>query len=328
MASLKAHLAVEMTGSNRQEPWEACRLGKRLTPSPGPSEVLVRVLCTPVNPANVFALQGLYPTWLPKEGIEGISVIVWKLSWSFGQRVIPLSDNADQTGQGLWQEFKVVPATRVISVPDFIPNEVAAQFIVNPWTVIGIFRTLATPKEEYILQTAAASVLGRMFIQYAHHQGVKTINLVRRNEHIEELKAHGADEVINFNDGDVVAKVRKITGGRMAYGAIDCVGGELTKGWRDCLIYGALAGTDLKAGILDLIFRGVKLEGFHMGMWISSFSTEQFQELVAHAMSLLGQKVIEPLVGQKFRFQDFKDAIKEESGTEPQHGGKVRLVSE
>ncbi|KAH7415983.1 hypothetical protein KP509_14G069600 [Ceratopteris richardii] len=324
MESLKAHLAVEMTGSNRQEPWEACRLGKRLTPSPGPSEVLVRVLCTPVNPANVFALQGLYPTWRPKEypcvqGIEGMGIIEQLgedvHNVSEGQRVIPLSDNAYQTGQGLWQEFIVVPATRVIPVPDFIPNEVAAQFIVNPWTVIGIFRTLATPKEEYILQTAAASVLGRMFIQYAHHQGVKTINLVRRNEHIEELKALGADEVINFTDGDIVAKVREITGGRMAYGAIDCVGGEHTKvvveSVRDggtALIYGALAGTDLKAGILDLIFRG------------------QFQELVAHAMSLLGKKVIEPLVGQKFRFQDFKDAIKK--SLEPQHGGKVLLVSE
>ncbi|KAH7415981.1 hypothetical protein KP509_14G069400 [Ceratopteris richardii] len=196
-----------------------------------------------------------------------------------------------------------------------------------------MFRTLATPKEEYILQTAAASVLGRMFIQYAHHQGVKTINLVRRKEQIEELKALGADEVININEGDVVARVREITGGRMAYGAIDCVGGELTKvvveSVRDrgtVLIYGLLAGTNLKGGILDFIFRGVKLEGFYVGLWLSSFSPEQFQELVSHTMSLLGQKVINPLIGQKFKFQDFKNAIKK--SLEPQHGGKVLLVSE
>ncbi|KAH7415985.1 hypothetical protein KP509_14G069800 [Ceratopteris richardii] len=172
-----------------------------------------------------------------------------------------------------------------------------------------------------------------MFIQYAHHQGVKTINLVRRNEQIEELKALGADEVININEGDVVAKVREITGGRMAYGAIDCVGGELTKvvveSVRDggtVLIYGLLAGPELKAGILDFIFRGVKLEGFHMGVWTANFSPEQFQELVGHTMSLLGQKIIEPLVGPKFKFQDFKEAIKK--SLEAQHGGKVLLVSE
>jgi NADPH:quinone reductase-like Zn-dependent oxidoreductase len=52
---------------------------------------------------------------------------------------------------------------------------------------------------------------------------------VRRNEQIEELKALGADEVINSEEGGVVEKVRNITGGKLAYGAIDCVGGELTK---------------------------------------------------------------------------------------------------
>ena len=49
---------------------------------------------------------------------------------------------------------------------------------------------------------------------------------MRRNEQIEELKALGADEVINSSEGDVVDKVKKITGGKLAYGAIDCVGGE------------------------------------------------------------------------------------------------------
>ena len=49
---------------------------------------------------------------------------------------------------------------------------------------------------------------------------------MRRNEQIEELKALGADEVINSNEDDVVEKIRNITEGKLAY---DCVGGELTK---------------------------------------------------------------------------------------------------
>ena len=62
---------------------------------------------------------------------------------------------------------------------------------------------------------------------------------MRCNEQIEELKALGADEVINSNEGDVVEKIRNITGGKLAYGAIDCVGGELTKvihmnDWKIC----------------------------------------------------------------------------------------------
>jgi NADPH:quinone reductase-like Zn-dependent oxidoreductase len=52
---------------------------------------------------------------------------------------------------------------------------------------------------------------------------------VQRDEQIEELKALGANEVINSNHGELVEKVSDITDGKLAYGAIDCVGGELTK---------------------------------------------------------------------------------------------------
>ena len=50
---------------------------------------------------------------------------------------------------------------------------------------------LFLPQGKYLLQGAAASVLGRQLVQYAKHVGVKTINVVRRSEHIQELKDLG-----------------------------------------------------------------------------------------------------------------------------------------
>ena len=58
---------------------------------------------------------------------------------------------------------------------------------VNPMTVRGFFDVLKVPKDEYLLQSAAGSVLGRMVIQMAKHFDVKTINVVRREEQKEEL---------------------------------------------------------------------------------------------------------------------------------------------
>ena len=74
---------------------------------------------------------------------------------------------------------------------DALSDEVAAQFYVNPPTALGLLKVLGAPQGKWVLQTAAASVLGRMLIQLAKHQGVRTINVVRRRGAVEELKALG-----------------------------------------------------------------------------------------------------------------------------------------
>lgn len=62
----------------------------------------------------------------------------------------------------------------------------------SPITVYGmVAEVLAVPEGEWLLQTAAGSVLGRQIIQLAKHRGVKTINVVRRPDLVDELKALG-----------------------------------------------------------------------------------------------------------------------------------------
>ena len=96
-----------------------------------------------------------------------------------------------RNGNGSWQEFVTLPASNFIPVPDSVSDESAAQFLVNPVTVVGMLEELAAPRGEYILQSAAGSTLGRMMITVAKKRGLKTINLVRRAEQVAELKAMG-----------------------------------------------------------------------------------------------------------------------------------------
>jgi len=62
---------------------------------------------------------------------------------------------------------------------------------INPMTVYGMLREQNIPKGEFLLQTAATSVLGRQMISLAKHYGVQTINVVRRKEAVDELKSIG-----------------------------------------------------------------------------------------------------------------------------------------
>lgn len=79
-----------------------------------------------------------------------------------GQRVIPLIwSSYYNLGYGLWRDYVEVPEIDVVPVPDNISDEVAAQFLINPWTAYGILKKVQVPKDGYLLQTAAGSVLGR-----------------------------------------------------------------------------------------------------------------------------------------------------------------------
>ena len=111
-----------------------------------------------------------------------------------GQRVTPFLHHSTELGEGSWQEYVEIPEDTAWPVPDSVTDEAASQFMMNPWTAYGLIEDLRVPKGEYLLQTGAASVIGRLVIQMAkHYWGIKTINVVRRVEQKAELKALGAE---------------------------------------------------------------------------------------------------------------------------------------
>lgn len=83
--------------------------------------------------------------------------------FSIGQRVVPcLYAKYLSTGtQGAWQDYVVVQEEEVYAISDSISDETAAQLVANPWTAYVLLKTIAAPKGEYVISTAAGSVVGR-----------------------------------------------------------------------------------------------------------------------------------------------------------------------
>jgi NADPH:quinone reductase-like Zn-dependent oxidoreductase len=157
-----------------------------------------------------------------------------------------------------------------------------------------------------------------------------SISYAVRNKRAE-LKALGADEVISTSDEDVATiRVKEIiTGGKLAYGALDAVAGELTKqvcaSVRDggqVFIYGVLAGWELTVGVGDL-FRGVQLTAWYLIKELSIL--ERRRVFISDVSKLIQDKIIEPLVGETYDLADFQLAIKKSE--EVGRGGKVFLKS-
>src|SRR5467141_4919313 len=171
----------------------------------GADDVLVKVIARPIHPGDIQILSAL-PQGGPVEpipegtlrvpGFEGVGTIV-RLGTnakaakrlSEGQRVAFFPAN------GTWGEYVVVRSNSLLPVPNEIPDQIAAQMLINTITASVLIKaghnSLKTPimPPVYILQNAAASGVGRLLTQVALDRGVRPIRLVRSHQSAEKLQS-------------------------------------------------------------------------------------------------------------------------------------------
>ena len=314
-------------------PAEVLRVEDVPKPEPGAGQVLVRMRARPINPSDLLTVRGLYgslPVPPATPGLEGVGEVAelgeGVAHLRVGQRVIPLGV------AGTWQEFIVAPAAQLIPVPDAVGDQTAAQFVVNPLTAwIMTIEELDLQPDEWLLQTAAGSTLGRVVLQIAKQHGFKTINVVRRREQAEELKALGADEVICSDDEDIPQRVREITGKEGLKKAIDAVGGEtgaavvraLGRGGV-LLVYGLLSERPMPIDGGRMIFTSATVRGFWLGEWMRSAPPERQQAVTAEMLRSMATQEIVPPVEAEYPLADILAAV--EHSERPGRSGKVLLV--
>lgn len=336
MTTGRAIVQTVFPGSN---PAESMSLVRKEKPRPSPHNVVVRMIASAVNPVDLIYIRnsflGRFENKGAVHGSEGVGVVdeigEGVTSCRVGERVIPLVfwKYYCGRGEGAWQDYVEVAEEDVVPVPDTMSDAVAAQFVINPWTLYGMLYDLQIPKGKYLLQTAAGSVLGRQCIQLAKHWDIKTINIVRRDELKDELTAIGADEVINSEKEDIITRVKEITNGEGAYAGIDAVGGMLFKvvagNVRDngtVFIYGTLGSEDVIVGINDLM-REVKISWWNLNAFVENEDNKK--NGISDILKLMEQKVIMPLVGQMFTLEEFGKAIIESE--KYARGGKIILIN-
>ncbi|PSC73519.1 trans-2-enoyl-mitochondrial [Micractinium conductrix] len=330
--AMSTNRAVQLHEHSIKSPSSACSIGDAPVPTPAQGEVLVRIHLRPVNPADVFSIQGVYPGFTPggkfpcTPGLEGVCTVVSNgpgaSKFAAGQRVVGAPFSTIQGGSGTWQQYMAVAEATLVAVPDAVSDDAAAQFWINPVTVYGMFEVLAVPRGEWLLQTAAGSVLGRQMVQLCRARGIKTINVVRRLELAAELKELGADEVVVNGSGErLVDRVKELTGGRGAYAAVECIGGDMfaqvasaVRASGTAIIYGAMSGLSASFSIPDPLFR----DGEALRLPV-----EERERVCQAVLGLLADGTITPYSGQHFPLDQAAEAVKLAGAAA--RGGKVLL---
>ena len=276
------------------EPGAEPRVEERPLPRPAPGEVLVRIAASPINPSDLMALQGLYGTsWafplIP--GFEGSGRVVAAGGGLLGRYLMGRSVACVADKQGLWAEYAVTRAARCVALPGDVPLGPAAMSFVNPLTALALVRIAGRGGHGSAISTAAGGALGRMIQARARMQGLKIINVVRRPEQAEEMRAAGVSRVLSTEAPDFDERLAEICRRLRCRIAFDAVGGALTgrlvqaMGRRsEVLVYGALAMEPVTLNPGTMIFKGVTLRGFWLSDWLTARSFPE-QLLMARSVT-------------------------------------------
>lgn len=214
---------------------------------PGPDEVIVRVDATPVNPTDLAlmlagadlsrataspntvvapthpAVVQMFPGRVDKAlplGSEGSGTVIAAGTSPAAQAIL---GKIIGTSGGMFTTHRKLPAAMVRELPPGATAEQGASAFVNPMTALSFVETMRAEGHKAIVHTAAASNLGRMLIKICAADGVPLVNIVRRPEQVEQLRALGAEHVLDssaatFGD-DLIAAIAT-TGATIAFDAI------------------------------------------------------------------------------------------------------------
>jgi NADPH2:quinone reductase len=211
--------------------WEDVEVGV-----PGPDEVRLKTTAAGLNFIDTYHRTGMYKIPLPSViGREGAGIVEAigsnVTSCKVGDRVAYAS-----SPMGAYAEARLMPAERVVKIPDAISDQQAASMMLKGMTAQYLLRrTYRVKAGDVILSQAAAGGVGLILGQWAKHLGATVIGTVGSDEKIALAKANGCDHVINYRTEDFQARVMEITNGKKCQVVYDGVGQDTFAKSLDCI---------------------------------------------------------------------------------------------
>jgi NADPH2:quinone reductase len=205
------------------------------TPSPGPGEALIKHEAVGLNFIDVYFRTGLYkaPNMPLVIGQEGAGTV---LEVGPGVTTVAVGDRVAYAGPlGGYATERVIPADRLVKLPDSISFQTAAAMMLQGMTAQYLLRrTHVVQPGETIVVHAAAGGVGLIMCQWAKHLGATVIGVVSSQEKADIAKRHGANHAI-IGHTKLAEEVKRITGGAMVPVVYDSVGRDTFQASLDCL---------------------------------------------------------------------------------------------
>lgn len=313
------------------DPAEVLAVEEVELPEPGPGQVRLKVVLSPIHNHDLWTVRGDYgykPELPARAGTEALSVVdalgEGVTGVEVGQRVVTASVF------GVWSEYVIAPAAALIPVPDAVADEAAAQIISMPLSAASLLEYLDVSEGDWIVQNAANGAVGRLVAQLAASRGVRVLGLVRRAAGVDELAAVGIHDVVATDADGWRDRVAEITGGASIRAGVDSVGGAAAGDVTSLLgengtlvVFGAMASPTMEIPSGDVIFRQLTVRGFWGSKVSAAMDPAHRVELIREIITLVAQGKLDLPVSQIFPLEQIADASR--LNFEPGRVGKVML---
>ena len=301
-------------------------------------QVRVGMLAMAVNPADLLQLDGRYGLRPPLPyvaGLEGVGVVLETApdvsDLAPGARVLPLAAG------GFWADERVLHRRALVPLDAATDALQQAMLCANPATAWVLLRHMAALQPgDWVLQNAANSAVGQCVRQLAPALGLRVLNIVRRAGAVPPEAAGDPAWVVD-PEADAaalkagLARARDAAAPGRATLALDALGGRATGALAAALddggtvvVYGLLSGEPSALPAHDLVFRGVKAQGFWLARWFADPANR------AHAKGLYPELAAQLATGalrmSVGAVHDLADAaIAVQAAAQPARAGKVLL---
>jgi trans-2-enoyl-CoA reductase len=298
-------------------PADVLHVETRPWPTPTADEAVVKMRAAPINPADLNQIEGKYPVRpeLPATpGFEGAGVVV-----ECGAQVKGLATGALVIlphNIGTWRDAVAVKAEELVVVPEGIDPVQGAMLKINPLTAWRLLHDyVELQKGDWLIQNAANSAAGRDVIQIAHDLGYKTVNVVRRLEVIDELRAEGGDVVLVDGEG-LREEVKNATSGAPIRLGLNSVGGDSALRLANCLTFGgtlvsfgAMSLQPLKIPTGLLIFKDLRFRGIWINKWYDNATPAERMETFRPIFEMARRGLLQTKVEKAYPLTEINAAV-------------------
>lgn len=298
--------------------------------APAAGEVLVDLVACSINPADILMIEGNYasrPTPPCMLGIEGAGTVA---AVGPGVTALKPGDKVMSLNRANWVQRLRERAEAFVRLPDDVDLEQAAMLKVNVATAYLMLKDYVDLKQgDWVIQDAANSGVGVDVIRLARAEGLRTVNVVRRQELVAPLEAMGADIVV-VDGPDLAARVAQGTGGAPIRLGIDAVAGTAVNRLAQCLAeggtlvnYGLLSGEACQVDAFQFVFRDIRLVGFWLAKLMRTMPYGDIQAMYTTLAARLMDGTLHVPVEATYPIDRISDAMAH--AKREARGGKVLL---
>ena len=302
------------------EPQEVLELAEVPQPSPGPGQLLVRVLAAAANFPDALLCLGTYQVRPPlpfTPGVELCGEVVAAApdvtGFAAGDRVI----GGAVLPHGAFAEYALMDAAGAMPAPPVLDDAEAAPFFITYQTGwFGLHRRARLAPGETLLVHAAAGGVGSGAVQLGKAAGARVIGVAGGPEKTAVARELGADVVVDRHREDFVAVVKEVTGGRGADVVYDPVGGDAFRKSTKCiafegriLVVGFASGDIPSAALNHALVKNYSIVGLHWGLY-QQRDPGAIVECHAELTRLVAAGTIRPLISERLTLADVPDGLR------------------